>query len=277
MDGIDTLCALFDDEMMDGQPDANDVHDAVGALKGSLDHAKVPEQIVEDSFWAEDDIFGKSPKPLEFSQGAPLKRARKDIASPMMSVPDLPDAVSPLPPDVSPSAVILTATFYLRCELDMKTLAFKLRHAEYNPRKNSSISVRLFNPRVHALLHGSGAVSVVGSTTIDDLKLSAKRVARLVQRCGYPDAKFDCYRLTSLMAKADLHFPVRLDALAMKWRKNAVYEPEMYCGCVFRVKDPLCTLLVTAGGKVMVTGLTSLEDVTEALRKTHSIFAEFST
>ncbi|CAE7576467.1 tbpA [Symbiodinium sp. KB8] len=124
--------------------------------------------------------------------------------------------------------------FNARCELDLKQIAFGIRHAEYNPRKHSSITVRLFNPRVTALIRASGAITLsanAGCASEDDLKRSAKKLARLIQRCGHDGAKFADFAVTSILCKATLGFPVRLDVLASRFRKNALYEPEFFCSC----------------------------------------------
>ncbi|CAE7445513.1 tbpA [Symbiodinium natans] len=144
------------------------------------------------------------------------------------------------------------ARFNARCDLDLKQIAFGIRHAEYNPRKHSSITVRLFNPRVTALIRASGAITLstnAGCSSEDDLKRSAKKLARLIQRCGHDAAKFADFAVTSILCKATLGFPVRLDVLASRFRKNALYEPEFFNSCVFRTRKPRCTFLVTAGGK----------------------------
>jgi len=191
--------------------------------------------------------------------------------------PDLPEPTMEVPPEVSAIPFVISASFDLRCEVDVKGLAFGLRHAEYNPRKHSSITVRLLNPRTTALVRPSGKVSVVGKCNEDLIKAAAKKIARLVQRCGHEDAKFANFRVTSMYAKADLHFPIRLDKLASKWRRNALYEPEVYCGCVFKTRKPKCTYLVTAGGKVMIGGCCTMTAVNECLRRAYPVLYEFSS
>ncbi|CAE7243369.1 tbpA [Symbiodinium microadriaticum] len=193
-------------------------------------------------------------------------------------VHDLPEPHEQLPPDVFPVPFIYVCKFNARCELDLKQIAFGIRHAEYNPRKHSSITVRLFNPRVTALIRASGAITLsanAGCASEDDLKRSAKKLARLIQRCGHDGAKFADFAVTSILCKATLGFPVRLDVLASRFRKNALYEPEFFCSCVFRTRQPRCTFLVTAGGKVSISGLRSIEEVKEALRRAYFVFREF--
>lgn len=191
--------------------------------------------------------------------------------------PDLPEPSEALPPEVVAKVFVISAHFDLCVEVDVKNVAFGLRHAEYNPRKHGSITVRLREPRTTALIRPSGKVSVVGACDEDLIKLSAKKVARLVQKCGHEDAKFADFKVTNLYARANVNFPVRLDKLAMKWRRHALYEPETYSGCVFKTRKPKCTYLVTSGGKVMIGGCKTVALVAECLQRIYPVLQEFSS
>lgn len=219
-----------------------------------------------------------SSSPLLFPRSAPVSvvgAAPLDHGESSDLLPDLPDPKDPLPPEIVATPFISLCRFHLRCEVDLKKVAFGIRHAEYNPRKHSSITVRLFDPRSTALVRASGSVAVTSALPEDELKRSAKRIAKLIQRCGHEDAKFADFRVTSILCKADLQFPVRLDALASRFRRNALYEPEFFSNCVFRTRKPRVTYLVTAGGKVMISGLKCMADINEALRRVYFVFRDF--
>mmetsp|Transcript_27809 Transcript_27809/g.80166 ORF Transcript_27809/g.80166 Transcript_27809/m.80166 type:complete len:274 (-) Transcript_27809:60-881(-) len=261
-DGIDALCELLDADPRGAESPRSDVDALLGCLApaGALSAGSASEGTKANGASA---LLGG---------GALSDRASEALEA------DLPEPTLSLPDEVRPIPVVLTATFHLRCEIDLKKVAFGIRNAEYNPRKHTSITLRLFDPRCTALVRTSGLVSMVSGDYVneEDLKRSAKKVARLVQRCGYESqVKFADYQVTSIMCKADLRFPVRLEAVATKWRRNALYEPEFYCGCIFRTRQPRVTYLITAGGKVMITGLRKLENIKEALRRIYSVLHNF--
>mmetsp|Transcript_39615 Transcript_39615/g.126991 ORF Transcript_39615/g.126991 Transcript_39615/m.126991 type:complete len:318 (-) Transcript_39615:52-1005(-) len=190
---------------------------------------------------------------------------------------DLPEPTLALPAEVATSVkgFSMIAKFNLRCEVDLRQVTFRVRHAEFNPRKHSSVTIRLIEPRVTALVRASGSCTVAGTVDEDALKLSAKKVVRLIQLSGHEEVRFSGYKVVCMMAKASMGFPIRLDQLAAKWRRNALYEPEVYCGCVFKTMRPRVTYLLTAGGKVMISGLTNMKDINEAVKRIHPILSEF--
>jgi len=231
-----------------------------------------------------EDLLGclaRTESPLRGPTSAPGSPASQGDISESKSharlAPDLPDTDETLPPEVKAVPFIVVAKFNLRCEIDLKFISFRLRHAEYNPRKHSSLTVRMMDPRVTAVVRASGFVSLSSSCCIteDQLKRSAKKLARLIQKIDHPDVQFAGYAVTSILCKSDLGFPIRLEALAAQWRKNALYEPEQFCSCVFRTRRPKCTYLVTAGGKVSISGMRKMKDVNDALRRAYFVFKQF--
>eukprot|EP00927_Polykrikos_kofoidii_P037909 TRINITY_DN32113_c0_g1_i1.p1 TRINITY_DN32113_c0_g1~~TRINITY_DN32113_c0_g1_i1.p1 ORF type:complete len:302 (-),score=32.50 TRINITY_DN32113_c0_g1_i1:176-952(-) len=180
-----------------------------------------------------------------------------------------------IPEDVRPIPFVMMANFHLKVEVNLKRVAFGIRHAEYNPRKHGSITVRLMNPRTTALIRASGSCAITGTMSDpEELKHSGKKVARLVQRCGMA-VKFTEWKVCSLLCKVDLGFPVRLDSLTARYRLFAIYEPETYSGCIFKLRKPRWTYNITAGGKMILTGIKNIQQADDALRRIYPVLREF--
>eukprot|EP00929_Paragymnodinium_shiwhaense_P064843 TRINITY_DN32542_c0_g1_i1.p1 TRINITY_DN32542_c0_g1~~TRINITY_DN32542_c0_g1_i1.p1 ORF type:complete len:288 (+),score=51.98 TRINITY_DN32542_c0_g1_i1:71-934(+) len=187
---------------------------------------------------------------------------------------DLPlDPKLELPDDVSVRPTSMVCSFNLCCAVDLKQICFKIRHAEFNPRKQSAVTLRLIEPSCTTLIMPSGKCVISGSTDVDTMKQGAKKVARMVQKCS-SDVKFADFRVTSLLCTARLGFPVRLDILAAKWRKHAVYEPEFYSGACFKTLKPKRAYNVTAGGCVNIAGCKTLHEADEALRRIYPVLRD---
>ena len=75
---------------------------------------------------------------------------------------------------------------------------------------------------------------------------------------------------------AELCFPVRLEALAQKWHRHVLYEPEVCAHAQFYLERPRCCVSVACSGKVSVFDAATFEDGREAIRKVYSVFREFS-
>ena len=56
------------------------------------------------------------------------------------------------------------------------------------------------------------------------------------------------------MASADVKFPIKLEGLAFAHARFANYEPELFPGLIYRMKQPKVVLLIFVSGKVVLTG-----------------------
>merc|ERR1719382_1908025 len=96
----------------------------------------------------------------------------------------------------------------------------------------------------------------------------------MVQKCGHPEAKFEGFRINGYQGQAKLGFPVRLEAVARKWGRHCMYDPEVAPTLIFYLAEPRATLTVSAAGCVSIRSA-GLDDAREALRKTYPLFREF--
>jgi transcription initiation factor TFIID TATA-box-binding protein len=49
--------------------------------------------------------------------------------------------------------------------------------------------------------------------------------------------------------------------------RNAEYNPKRFAGCIMRMRDPKCTALVFASGKMIITGCKSVDDAKNGARR----------
>mmetsp|Transcript_43291 Transcript_43291/g.128231 ORF Transcript_43291/g.128231 Transcript_43291/m.128231 type:complete len:268 (-) Transcript_43291:31-834(-) len=189
---------------------------------------------------------------------------------------DVPEHDMSLPEEVVVTDIGCGAHFQLRCQVDLKKLSFMARNAEYNPRRMNSVTLRLLDPKITAMVRASGSVNVaVARVGCEEMQRGARKVARILQKCDHPSATCENFRFINFRAQANLAFPVRLEALASKWHRHTLYEPEVSPSCYFYLPRPRCTLSVNASGKVSIVGATTYEEAREAMRITYPIFREF--
>ena len=108
---------------------------------------------------------------------------------------------------------------------------------------------------------------LTGSKNEVDAKLGCKKICRLIQRIGFPDAKFSNYKIESLVGSADCRFPIRLESMAMEHIRGTSYEPELFPGLVYRMEDPKVSILIFVSGKVVITGGEIAADSKPGLRQ----------
>eukprot|EP00397_Hematodinium_sp_SG-2012_P028644 GEMP01030175.1.p1 GENE.GEMP01030175.1~~GEMP01030175.1.p1 ORF type:complete len:237 (+),score=53.35 GEMP01030175.1:125-835(+) len=176
-----------------------------------------------------------------------------------------------LPDTVVADIQNVICAFHLQAEVDLKQINFRLRTAEYNPRKCQAVVFRVRDPTVTAMIYHGGRVTIAGAKSEADGFRAAKKIAKTMQKIGYAEAVVSNFKVENIIAKVDMEFPVRLEQLAYDYKAYATYEPELFPGCVYRMFEPKVSLLIFVTGKVTMSGAKSNEDVDAALRGIYPI------
>ncbi|XP_065046332.1 TATA-box-binding protein-like isoform X2 [Musa acuminata AAA Group] len=147
-----------------------------------------------------------------------------------------------------PSGVVFTiqnvvSTVNMDCKLDLKTIALLARNSEYNPKRFAAIIMRIREPKTTALMFASGQMVCTGAKSEQQSKLAARKFARIVQKLGFP-AKFK-------------------------------YEPEIFPGLIYRMRQSRMVLLIFASGKIILTGAKSEDDTHAAFENIYPVLTEF--
>lgn len=168
-------------------------------------------------------------------------------------------------------------TFDTNCTLDMRQLVTRAKNVEYNSKKYpSACFFKLRNPQLTGVVYVHGRVNVLGGKDLAQTRFAGKKLARLLQRCGYPDVKFLNWRIETMSASVDLGHPIRLSALAAHHKKATTYEPEISPSLFYRAPDKVqCTIQCWASGKVMLTGAKELDDFHRAYELIRPIATPF--
>ncbi|KAM0890250.1 hypothetical protein ACQ4PT_027162 [Festuca glaucescens] len=133
------------------------------------------------------------------------------------------------PSGIVPTLQNIVSTVNLDCQLDLKLIALQARNAEYNPKV------------------------CTGAKSEQQSKLAARKYARIIQKLNFP-AKFKDFEIQNIVASCDVKFPIRLEGLAYSHGAFASYEPELFPGLIYRMRQPKIVLLIFVSGKIVLTG-----------------------
>jgi transcription initiation factor TFIID TATA-box-binding protein len=205
-----------------------------------------------------------------------------DAIVPVSDVPKPDDVLLPflgddidIAPELFPHIDNVICSFNLKQDIELKTVAFRARNAEYNPRKVNAVVLRFRSPRCTALVYSNGKVMVTGSRSEDDAKTACKKVAVIVSKCDHPDVRFADFKIENIVASTDVRYPVRLEGLAYEHRASSSYEPELFPGLVYRLLEPKVSLLIFVSGKVVITGGRNRNDVVEAFKSIYPVLHKY--
>uniref|UniRef100_A0A453H113 TATA-box-binding protein n=2 Tax=Aegilops tauschii TaxID=37682 RepID=A0A453H113_AEGTS len=157
------------------------------------------------------------------------------------------------PSGIIPTLQNIVSTVNLDCKLDLKAIALQARNAEYNPKRFAAVIMRIREPKTTALIFASGKMVCTGAKSEQQSKLAARKYARIIQKLGFP-AKFKDFKIQNIVGSCDVKFPIRLEGLAYSHGAFSSYEPELFPGLIYRMKQPKIVLLIFVSGKIVLTG-----------------------
>ncbi|KAF2285328.1 hypothetical protein GH714_000044 [Hevea brasiliensis] len=145
------------------------------------------------------------------------------------------------PSGIVPTIQNIVSTVDLDCVLDLNHIALHSRNSEYFPKRFSAVIMRIKDPKTTALIFASGKMVCTGAKTEAQSKLAARL------------EKFAC---TSHGA-------------------FSTYEPELFPGLIYRMKQPKLVLLIFVSGNVVIAGAKKRDDFYTAFDNIYPVLAEF--
>jgi transcription initiation factor TFIID TATA-box-binding protein len=152
--------------------------------------------------------------------------------------------------------------------LDLPALASKIKDAEYNKKRFPGVVLRMQDPKIAALVFGSGKVVLTGAKSIDSLSKGLNILGNLLRKQGIDIPKKLDYKIQNIVTSADLATAINLNKIAVGFNLDRIeYEPEQFPGLVYRIDDPKIVALLFGSGKIVCTGAKKKEDLTLAVKK----------
>eukprot|EP00127_Corallochytrium_limacisporum_P003841 Clim_evm55s153 gene=Clim_evmTU55s153 len=171
----------------------------------------------------------------------------------------------------------VVATVALGDSLPLMQIAMRVRNAEYSPKRFAAVIMKLRAPKCTALVFASGKMVVTGAKSITEAKRAGMKFRKIIQKtCPNIDIKFRDFTIQNMVASADVRFPIRLEGISGSHQSAfSTYEPEVFPGLIYRMYDPIVTLLIFVSGKVVLTGAKTDESIEDAFDKIYPLLSEF--
>ena len=160
--------------------------------------------------------------------------------------------------------------------MDLRRIAFKCRSTEFNPRRHGAVVMKLRDPPgIMCLLFASGKVCLKGCNTIPQASMAAQRLSKILQHIGYTPKEYLDFKVTNIVASADVGFPIRLEALGYAHSMFASFELEIFPGVVYWLVHPRVVFMVFSSGKLVVMAANMEADLSVAFAKMYPILMDF--
>jgi len=162
----------------------------------------------------------------------------------------------------------MVASASLGLELDLFSLAQKIKEVEYEPEQFPGAILKFKDPKASLLLFKNGKVVCVGCKRRDIIKKTIDKTIKLLTPYAKKiiRKKRPKIEITNIVASAALGMDLDLYKVASKL-DDVEYEPEQFPGAILKFKDPKASLLLFKNGKVICAGAKTEEEIEKTLNK----------
>lgn len=171
------------------------------------------------------------------------------------------------PPTEHVKPVNIVSTFSVGIRLCLKKIAMSARNSNYNKKRMPAVTMRIKEPKTTALIFESGKVVVTAAKSVDESRLAGRKFARIIQKVGFPEAKFCEFTIRNIVASHAFGFSLNLNKFKFMVENyiQISYEPEIFPGAIIRLIDIKVTVLLFSSGKMIMTGANTMKKTEEAL------------
>ena len=161
--------------------------------------------------------------------------------------------------------VVATVVMDITEKIDLNKIARKFEDAEYNPERFPGLVMRITDPKATFLIFSTGKMVITGLRRADEAGPGVKKVTKSIKKAGI-DVSNPEITIQNIVASGDLHTLIDLNKAAIIM-ENSMYEPEVFPGLIYRMKEPKTVFLIFSTGKVVCTGAKDKKFVKEAFLK----------
>jgi len=141
-----------------------------------------------------------------------------------------------------------------------------LAASRFNPAEFPGIICHFNEPRVAILLFRTGKSVVTGGKSFDDIQAAVSKLVKVLSKIGVKFHRTPEIVLQNMVFSGDLGREFNVDTVALVL-PNCEFEPEIFPGVIYRVREPKAVILLFSSGKIVCSGVKSEHDAWEAVRK----------
>lgn len=181
------------------------------------------------------------------------------------NIPENLEEVDKIINDYKVENVVATVTVDITEKIDLNQIARNLVDVEYNPERFPGLVMRISKPKATILIFSTGKMVVTGMRKASEAPAVVAKVIKNIKKAGI---KVSNPKITiqNIVASGDLHTNIDLN-MATIVMDQAMYEPEVFPGLIYRMQEPKTVFLVFSTGRIVCTGAKEEKIVREAVLK----------
>lgn len=163
----------------------------------------------------------------------------------------------------------VVASANIGSDVDLTYIASRAKNSRYDRSRFPGVVYRTEDLKVSVLIFGSGKIVCTGAKSEKDIREGLNKAFEDLKSMGIKVHEKPKIKVQNIVATSKVgQGPVNLNYIAEELGpKDVEYEPEIFPGLVYKMKDPEVAFLIFGSGKIVITGCTKKEVAEKGLSK----------
>ena len=163
--------------------------------------------------------------------------------------------------------IVVKCSLNLNSDIDLINLANTIKNTEYDKKRFPGLFFRMTNPKCVIIIFRTGKMILTGIKSFKQIKLILNLLIKELNEKINTNIDNDLVdsEVVNIVITANFFEQINLD-LATLTLNNAIFEPEVFPGLIYKSLDPIkCVFLIFNSGNVVLTGIRKKENIDPAL------------
>ena len=169
--------------------------------------------------------------------------------------------------------VVATVITEIKEKIDLKIIARAYPDIEYNPERFPGLVMRVIKPKATGLIFSTGKMVITGMKRHTEAPSVVNQIIARVTKCKIA-MKDPIITIQNFVVSGDIKCGIDLNKATVVM-DNVMYEPEVFPGLIYRMKEPKSVLLLFSTGKIVCTGVKDGETVKLVFDKLYRVVREY--
>ena len=169
--------------------------------------------------------------------------------------------------------VVATVSTDIEETVDLTIIAGAYPDVEYNPEGFPGLVMRVLKPKATSLIFSTGKMVITGMKSPTEAPDVVNQIIARVKKCKIA-IKNPIITIQNFVVSGDIKCGIDLNKATMVM-DNIMYEPEVFPGLIYRMKEPKSVLLLFSTGKIVCTGVKDEETVMLVFEKLYRVVREY--
>ncbi|MEJ2295555.1 MAG: TATA-box-binding protein [Candidatus Lokiarchaeota archaeon] len=161
--------------------------------------------------------------------------------------------------------IVATVKVEISEKFELVEIARKLTDSEYFPERFPGLILRQKNPRATFLIFSTGKMVITGLEEVNNAETAVTKLIKKIKKFGIKNTTPEII-IQNMVASGDFHQNIDLNK-AVILMESIMYEPEVFPGLIYNMKDPRAVFLLFSTGKFVCTGVKTEKILKTAILK----------